>query len=73
MTRMTGSDCPVMCNLINTHTHAHLDSLKHGVDHVGAGLEDVGPYKVKEVHQSVLAAQHRHTERQMLHGYTRCL
>ena len=21
MTRMTGSDCAVMCNLINTHTH----------------------------------------------------
>ena len=24
MTRMTGPDCAVMCNLINTHTHAHL-------------------------------------------------
>ena len=24
MTRMTGSDCAVMCNLINTHTHTHL-------------------------------------------------
>ena len=23
MTRMTGPDCAVMCNLINTHTHAH--------------------------------------------------
>ena len=23
MTRMTGSDCAVMCNLINTHTHTH--------------------------------------------------
>ena len=22
MTRMTGPDCVVMCNLINTHTHA---------------------------------------------------
>ena len=22
MTRMTGPDCAVMCNLINTHTHA---------------------------------------------------
>ena len=23
MTRMTGPDCVVMCNLINTHTHMH--------------------------------------------------
>ena len=22
MTRMTGPDCAVMCNLLNTHTHA---------------------------------------------------
>ena len=25
MTRKTGPDCAVMCNLINTHTHAHKD------------------------------------------------
>ena len=24
MTRMTGPDCAVMCNLINTHTHKHI-------------------------------------------------
>ena len=24
MTRMTGPDCVVMCNLINTHTHTHV-------------------------------------------------
>ena len=23
MTRMTGPDCAVMCNLMNTHTHTH--------------------------------------------------
>ena len=23
MTRMTGPDCTVMCNLISTHTHTH--------------------------------------------------
>ena len=23
MTRMTGPDCAVICNLINTHTHIH--------------------------------------------------
>ena len=23
MTRMTGPDCAVMCNLINTHSHTH--------------------------------------------------
>ena len=26
MTRMTGPDCAVMCNLINTHTHTHTRS-----------------------------------------------
>ena len=34
MTRMTGPDCVVMCNLINTHTHTHthtqeLDDNRH--------------------------------------------
>ena len=27
MTRMTGPDCVVMCNLINTHTHIHTQSI----------------------------------------------
>ena len=27
MTRMTGPDCVVMCNLINTHTHTHTESI----------------------------------------------
>ena len=28
MTRMTGPDCVVMCNLINRHTHTHSSSIK---------------------------------------------
>ena len=28
MTRMTGPDCVVMCNLINTHTHTHTNSCR---------------------------------------------
>ena len=24
MTRMTGPDCAVICNIINTHTHTHI-------------------------------------------------
>ena len=28
MTRMTGPDCAVMCNLINTHTHRHTQTHK---------------------------------------------
>ena len=28
MTRMTGPDCAVMCNLINTHTHTHTGGMK---------------------------------------------
>ena len=27
MTRMTGPDCVVMCNLINTHTHTRTQTL----------------------------------------------
>ena len=33
MTRMTGPDCAVMCNLINTHTHIHTH--KHWEDQCG--------------------------------------
>ena len=29
MTRMTGPDCAVMCNLINTHTHADTHTRRH--------------------------------------------
>ena len=35
MTRMTGPDCAVMCNLINTHTH-----LGNAARHVGKHLAD---------------------------------
>ena len=28
MTRMTGPDCAVMCNLINTHIHTHTHKKK---------------------------------------------
>ena len=31
MTRMTGPDCAVMCNLINTHTHTHTQGGEHKV------------------------------------------
>ena len=30
MTRMTGPDCAVMCNLINTHTHTHTHDHRMG-------------------------------------------
>ena len=29
MTRMTGPECAVMCNLINTHTHTHTHTHIH--------------------------------------------
>ena len=29
ISRMTGPDCAVMCNLINTHTHTHTHTHKH--------------------------------------------
>ena len=36
MTRMTGPDCVVMCNLINTHTHTHMGGDGTGT---GTGME----------------------------------
>ena len=32
MTRMTGPDCAVMCNLMNTHTHIHTTVMRAGVE-----------------------------------------
>ena len=34
MTRMTGPDCVVMCNLINTHTHTHTQLFIHIADSI---------------------------------------
>ena len=39
MTRMTGPDCAVMCNLINTHTHTHTHT-KRRLDHVTSCASD---------------------------------
>ena len=36
MTRMTGPDCAVMCNSINTHTHTH----KHKTGNARKKLQD---------------------------------
>ena len=36
MTRMTGPDCVVMCNLINTHTHTHTHTKRAMVRFRGA-------------------------------------
>mmetsp|Transcript_30967 Transcript_30967/g.55423 ORF Transcript_30967/g.55423 Transcript_30967/m.55423 type:complete len:657 (+) Transcript_30967:141-2111(+) len=43
------------------------------VDHVRAGLEDVWPDVVKQVHQRVLAAEPRYAERHVLHRTRRRL
>ena len=45
MTRMTGPDCVVMCNLINTHTHTHTHE-----DRIGEG--GVEAKKRKKPHKS---------------------
>ena len=60
MTRMTGPDCAVMCNLINTHTHTHINphsiqadetipTQKEGTVHttrqVGTWMRNTGTWK----------------------------
>ena len=44
MTRMTGPDCAVMCNLINTHTHTHT-CRKERVSSVAANSDNLGSNK----------------------------
>ena len=41
MTRMTGPDCAVMCNLINTHTHVHTYTHDRNGSGDGAGTGTV--------------------------------
>ena len=40
MTRMTGPDCVVMCNLINTHTHTHIAGSTITESRIGLGRAD---------------------------------
>ena len=44
MTRMTGPDCVVMCNLINTHTHTHTHTHTQGtlIPHASPSLQTGG-------------------------------
>ena len=52
MTRMTGPDCVVMCNLINTHTHTHTHTHRHTqkrkVGSVAANSDNPGSNKEAE-------------------------
>ena len=45
MTRTTGPDCAVMCNLINTHTHTHKEPHKSFRRYVGNGGDLIGKRK----------------------------
>ena len=64
MTKMTGPDCAVMCNLINTHTHTHggdmggkqnkcrkerVGSVAANPDNLGSNKEAGGEHKVLRV------------------------
>ena len=35
MTRMTGPDCAVMCNLINIHTYTYINTSTYGTKYQG--------------------------------------
>ena len=41
MTRMTGPDCAVRCNFINTHTHTHTKCRKERVGSVAANPDNL--------------------------------
>ena len=43
MTRMTGPDCVVMCNLINTHTHTHTHSID-SINSINCAASVIGYY-----------------------------
>ena len=51
MTRMTGPDSAVMCNLINTHTHTHTHThtLEGFNDWGGRGYDDFVPAEVTKI------------------------
>ena len=57
MTRMTGPDCVIMCNLINTHTHTHT----HLTPHRGGG--QIGVTKDNYIPGIVLQYQYVADER----------
>ena len=42
MTRMTGPDCAVMCNLIKTHTHTHTDGNGTGTGSEARTVAEMG-------------------------------
>lgn len=65
--------CTVQYNAAQGSIVRYLDGLKHGVDDVRTGLENVRPHEVQQVHQSVLAPQHGHSQRQVLHRRARRL
>ena len=43
MTRMTGPDCAVMSNLINTHTHTHTHTTRKKLEKEKAGPVAANP------------------------------
>ena len=45
---MTGPDCAVMCNLINTHTHTRKKCKKERVGSVAANSDNLGSNKEAE-------------------------
>ena len=48
MTRMTGPDCVVMCNLINTYIHTYIHTYicrKERAGSVAANSDNLGSYK----------------------------
>ena len=51
MTRMTGPDCAVMCNLINTHTHTHTHTHTQEAGGVAQGAQ--GSSKICTSRESV--------------------
>ena len=45
MTRMTGPDCVVMCNLINTYIHTYIHTYINTYIHTYIHSDNLGSYK----------------------------
>ena len=71
MARMTGSDCAVMWNLINTHTHTHIHTHTHTVSLIPPWEDECGWHRMTRMTgpdcafmRNLINTHHTHTNKQ---------